>query len=127
MSRNTNPAMPIARIIDIAPLNRLLVLAGPTDAPVLIAALLGDLQTTQIGLDLAWNGPDFAALRAHSHVLLALAGTIGDTELHSLSQRLNMSAHDQNLDDLTEMKPKTMDGLADLIGLLAHQQPSAGA
>ena len=90
--RNTIPA----REIDISPLLRLLQLAGKRDAPTLIAALLTDLKTTQTSLDVAWNGPDFAALRTHSHVLIALAGTIGDTDLQALAQRLNETAHAQN-------------------------------
>jgi two-component system, OmpR family, aerobic respiration control sensor histidine kinase ArcB len=119
--------MPVGRTIDIAPLNRLLHLAGPSDAPALTAALLLDLRSTEAALDQAWNGPDFAALRAQAHVLIALAGTIGDTELQKLAQRLNVTAHAQNLSSLMEMKQKTMAGLADLIGVLLQQQHRLGA
>ncbi len=116
-----------SREIDTAPLRRLLQLAGKRDAPTLIAALLADLKTTQSGLDVAWNGPDFAALRTHSHVLIALAGTVGDTDLQALAQRLNETAHAQNAADLTDMKPKTNRDLADLIGVLLRVQSSADA
>jgi uncharacterized protein YukE len=116
-----------SREIETAPLHRLLQLAGKRDAATLIAALLTDLQTTQTGLDAAWNGPDFAALRAHSHVLTALAGTIGDTQLQALAQHLNETAHLQNATDLMDMKPKTTSYLADLIGVLSRLQASAGA
>jgi two-component system, OmpR family, aerobic respiration control sensor histidine kinase ArcB len=119
--------MPVGRTIDIAPLNRLLNLAGPSDAPALTAALLVDLRSTEAGLEQAWNGPDFAALRAHAHVLIALAGTIGDTELQNLAQRLNITAHAQNLSSLMEMRQKIMAGLGDLIGILVQQQLRLGA
>jgi two-component system, OmpR family, aerobic respiration control sensor histidine kinase ArcB len=114
------------REIDTGPLRRLLEIAGKRDAPTLIAALLTDLKTTQTGLDVAWNGPDFAALRTHSHVLIALAGTVGDTDLQALAQRLNETAHAQNTADLTDMKAKTIRYLADLIGTLLRIQ-SAGS
>jgi two-component system, OmpR family, aerobic respiration control sensor histidine kinase ArcB len=114
------------REIDTAPLHRLLQLAGKRDAPTLIAALLTDLKTTQTGLDVAWNGPDFAALRTHSHVLIALAGTIGDTDLQALAQRLNETAHAQNTANLLDMKAKTTRYLTDLISTLLCIQ-SAGA
>lgn len=119
--------MPAPRIIDIAPLERLLHLSGATGAPVLIAALLDDLQTTRVGLDAAWNGPDFAVLRANAHVLIALAGTIGDIDLQVLAQSLFANSHAQNRVDLMDMKPKTMAGLSDLISVLAHLQTRTGA
>ena len=114
------------RVINLAPLDRLLHLAGASGAPALIAALLGDLQATHCGLDLAWNGPDFAALRAHAHVLIALAGTIGDTDLQNLAQSLNANAHAENRVHLMDMKPQIMTGLSDLIGTLSRLQSGAG-
>lgn len=114
------------REINLAPLDRLLHLSGAAGASALIAALLGDLQSTQTGLDLAWNGLDFAALRAHGHVLIALAGTIGDTYLQNLAQSLNTYADAQNLVHLMEMKPRVMTGLSDLIGTLCRLQISPG-
>lgn len=110
--------MPAPRVIDFAPLKRLLTLAGPTGASPLVDALLDDLKATQTHLTPAWNGPDFAALRTDSHVLIALAGTIGDTYLHELAQHLNAAAHTENLIDLMDMKPKIMAGLTDLIAQL---------
>ena len=118
--------MAVSRIIDTAPLNRLLHLAGAADAPILVTALLGDLRANQTNLDQAWNGPDFAALHTNSHVLIALAGTIGDTDLHALAQRLNTAAHLQSLGDIMDMKSKIMAGLADLITLISRLSISKG-
>jgi hypothetical protein len=115
------------RIIDIAQLERLLHLSGATGAPMLIAALISDLQTTQAGLEKAWNGPDFAVLSANAHVLIALSGTIGDTDLQILAQSLFANSHAQNRVDLMDMKPKIMAGLSDLISVLAHLQNRTGA
>lgn len=118
--------MTFTRAIDFAPLERLLHLAGATGAPALVQALLDDLKTTESALVQAWNGPDFAALRTNSHVLIALAGTIGDTDLHILAQQLNAAAQTQNPGDLMELEPKIMADLSDLISLLAQHQTGAG-
>ena len=110
--------MTLPSVIDFAPLERLLLLAGAAGAPALVAALLDDLKATQASLELAWNGPDFAALRTNSHVLIALAGTIGDADLHALAQRLNRGAHTENLSDTVDITEKIMTGLSNLIAQL---------
>lgn len=116
--------VPTRREIDISPLRRLLAMAGPANAPTMIAAFIGDLKSTDLGLDAAWNGPDCAALRMHSHVLIALAGTVGDTGLQSLAQSLNSFARDQALDKIHAMKEQIMRGVADLINTLAALPPT---
>ena len=113
--------MTVTRIIDFTPLERLLSLAGPSGAPELVAALMDDLKATQASLDLAWNGPDFAALRANSHVLMGLAGTVGDTDLHALAQRLNRGAHTQTPNDTVDITQSIMTYLADLIAQLHNK------
>lgn len=115
--RSQKPAK-TGREIDLAPLHRLLSMAGPANSPAIIAAFLDDLKSTEFGLDTAWNGPDCAALRLHSHVLIALAGTVGDTVLQADAQRLNELAHDQDLIKIHAMKAQTMRGLTDLISTL---------
>ena len=116
--------MTFARVIDFAPLERLLSLAGPKGAPAIFAALLDDLKTTQAQLDQARNGPDFAALRTNSHVLVALAGTVGDTTLHGLAQQLNDDARAQKLSDTVNITEEIMTALSNLISQL---QTKAGA
>ena len=111
------------REIDTTPLHDLLLMAGPANAPSIIAAFLDDLKSTEFGLDPAWNGPDCAALRLHSHVLIALAGTVGDTDLHATAQQLNALARDQDLVKIPAMKAQTMRGLAELISTLASLTP----
>lgn len=109
--------------IDTAPLLRLLKMAGPSGAPALIAAFLDDLKSTESGLDPAWIGPDCAALRLHSHGLIALAGTVGDTDLQATAQRLNALARGQDVVKIRAMKAQTMHGLADLIATLTTLAP----
>ena len=119
--------MPVRRTIDLTPLNHLLQLAGQPEDAVLIAALISDLETTKGGLDAAWKGQDFASLRANAHDLVALAGTVGDIELQSIAQRLNETAHAQNMGELERLKPATMSGIEELIFALgARLQSVAG-
>ena len=70
------------------PLQDLVRMAGPAAAAELFARFDEDLQTTRSGLGCAGLG-DLAALRGHSHVLMALAGTAGEAELQDKAQRLN--------------------------------------
>ncbi len=116
---HSHPVPKAIRAIDTTPLRNLLMMAGPANAPAIIAAFLADLKSTGFGLDPAWNGPDCAALRLHSHVLIALAGTVGDTYLQAIAQALNALAHDQDIDKIHAMKAQTMRGLAELTTTLA--------
>lgn len=119
----SQPSADTVREIDTTPLRNLLRMAGPANAPTIITAFLDDLKSTEIGLDPAWNGPDCAALRLHAHVLIALAGTVGDTELHAIAQHLTALARDQDLIKIHAMKVPTMRGLAELITTLASFTP----
>ncbi len=114
------------RKIDITPLRHLLQLGTKRDATALVSSLLNDLQITKSGFEQAWKGPDFAALRANSHVLIALAGTIGDTDLHGVAQHLNGLAHGQSTAEVTDMKSTTMASLDDLISVLLHLHGTGG-
>ena len=112
------------REIDISPLRNILEMAGPANQQALIAAFLDDLKSTEFGLDHAWSGPDCAALRLHSHVLIALAGTVGDTDLQAEAQNLNELARDRDLVKIEAMKVRTMRGLKDLIATLVTFIPT---
>ncbi len=118
---------PLARKIDLAPLDRLLHLAGRDGTLILLTTLINDMKITQTGLDTAWKGPDYTQLRSHSHVLIALAGTVGDTDLQTVAQRLNTAAHDQDKTLIANMKNETMQKTADLIAILITTQVKAGA
>lgn len=122
------PDRPIsnARAIDLAPLRHLLAISSMADGKRMITAFVNDLQMTQANLALAWNGPDFAALRTNSHVLIALSGTIGDRDLQALAQNLNALAQTPNVADLLDIRSETMTKTADLIEELLGIQNSAG-
>jgi hypothetical protein len=80
------------------PLKDLARLVGLINAAELFARLDEDLQAARTGLIRAAALGDLAALRDHSHVLVALAGTAGEAELHDLAIRLNQWAHETRTD-----------------------------
>lgn len=72
---------------------RLMQLAGPEAGPDLLARLSEDLQAVEQGLTAGLAQTDWQAIRAHSHVLVALAGAVGATPLQLLAEDLNRIAH----------------------------------
>lgn len=118
--------MTATRQIDMAPLHRLLQIAGQSEAPKLVSALLDDLRSAQTNVAQAWNGPDFAALRTNAHVLIALAGTIGDTELHTVAQQISTAAYAQDQGRILDMKHKAMALMSDLIHAMSHLRNGMG-
>jgi two-component system, OmpR family, aerobic respiration control sensor histidine kinase ArcB len=67
----------------------LLDLAGPATALELAMRLDEDLTGVASALRAAGVLQDRPAIRAQSHVLLAIAGTVGANKLFELSERLN--------------------------------------
>jgi len=85
--------------IDVASLTALLNLAGPEFAEELASRLLGDLSSVAANLSL----PDRDLLRAQSHNLIALAGTIGAKAIGEAAQRLNnLTHHGQDIELVAE-------------------------
>ena len=62
---------------------------GPEQSLILIDKLIIDLQNTQRGLKAAQSARANDMLSEPSHVLISLAGVIGTTQLHLISQQIN--------------------------------------
>lgn len=87
--------------LDLDCLDALLRMMGP-QAPELLSHAISDLGAVRSGLDGA--GPDdWQRLRQHSHVLVALAGTLGERRLQALAEMLNRNVHAGHITDLTEI------------------------
>jgi two-component system, OmpR family, aerobic respiration control sensor histidine kinase ArcB len=114
------------RQINLTPMHRLLHLAGPTGSDLLLSTLLDDIKSTQTSLDGAWSGPDYTQLRLHSHVLIALAGTVGDSDLQTNAQLLNTASNDKNKDEIIGMSTVIMVQTAELIDILMLLQRTEG-
>lgn len=110
-------------------LQRLVQLAGPDAAPDLLQRLQEDLSAAGRGLSVAATGDDLPAIRAHSHVVIALAGTAGCTALHEKAVALNGMAHDrQPMDRIAALAlglEADIVGLVDRVGRLARQLTGA--
>lgn len=101
--------------LDEAELSRLLALAGPFDARELMRRLIADISGVKAGMTAGILAEDRAAMRRHSHVLLAIAGTIGAGRVYELAQILNFCARDENC---TSARPYAAEILQRLDGLV---------
>ncbi|MDZ4094802.1 MAG: hypothetical protein U1D35_07820 [Paracoccaceae bacterium] len=108
--------------IDESHIRRLISLVGPDQALELLHRLNADLLRVQAGLTRGFVGPDWPALRTHSHVLAALAGTVGAQPLHDMSMALNQRAHNRDLPGLPDLQDAMMPQLAGLIAFVGQHR-----
>lgn len=110
---------------DLAPLRRLRALAGEAAAAELFARLNEDLAAARLGLRRAAALGDLGALRAHSHVAIALAGTAGAMALHADAVALNELANaDMAADRLPALTLALDHGLAQLAQAVRREAQS---
>jgi hypothetical protein len=103
-------------LTDEAALLRLLDLAGPAGAPALLDQIHADLQTVLSDVTTALSRGDRALLRSATHVLMALAGTVGAPRLHAAALAANLAAH---AGDSRALSPAATAGLTgDLASLI---------
>lgn len=73
-------------------LKKLLEIVGPDDAAEFLGKMDADLTSVFDGLGKAIARKDPAEMRAQSHILIAIAGTVGAEGLQANAQRLNALA-----------------------------------
>jgi HPt (histidine-containing phosphotransfer) domain-containing protein len=100
-------------------LQHLLDLVGPQVAPTLLAHLDTDLTACQSSLQRGLDEADWSTLRDASHVLIALAGSVGAQSLHAMAQDVNAAAHRQDRAAISAAKPRLLAELQALIALVA--------
>lgn len=92
-----SPPCPWAAAADLlgdgATLRAILDLAGPKTGARILVQMETDLAATMTTLEAALAAPDFRTIRAQSHVLISIVGTIGAMEMHAAAKRLNEAAH----------------------------------
>lgn len=115
-----------AAAMDSTALEHLLALAGP-DAGRLMEQLSSDLAAVERDLRLALAEADGAALRAATHVLISLAGTVGATELTAAARALNIAAHGADWPAAAKGIPPVLAGLAGLRAAIAERVTGARA
>lgn len=106
-------------------LKRLAQLAGPEAATELFQRLEEDLLTARGGLAAAAKAGSYSQIRAHSHVIIALAGTAGAMGLHDDAVTLNGMAHDnlpiERVIALAQVLDKGLESLLNSVHLAARQ------
>lgn len=107
-------------------LRRLAEIAGPAAAEELFLRLGEDLERVRAGLARATKDGDANAIRQHSHVLIALAGTAGATVLHDDAVRLNGLAHAGGAPERLMALAAALDGgIGSLLGAVHDMTPQA--
>ena len=112
---------------DGAALREILALAGPEMAVSILQQMRVDLAGVAATLAPALTTHDWGAIRAQTHVLIALAGTIGAMRLHQLAIDVNNAAHQQDALQLTALSPPLLADLAGLQSLLGGGASGNGA
>jgi two-component system aerobic respiration control sensor histidine kinase ArcB len=114
---------------ELRSLARLRQIAGPEAAAELFDRLQDDLATARAGLARAAVARDLGGIRAHSHVIIALAGTAGAMALHEDAVTLNGMAHDnepaERIIALAERLDLALGGLLDTVRQAARQAATA--
>lgn len=90
------PPPPSAGPFDPLHLDRLLALAGPDEGRELLTRMHDDLDTVGRGLVEGQARGDRGLLRARTHVLISLAGAVGNESLQTLAEDLNTAARDRH-------------------------------
>ncbi|WP_205749005.1 response regulator [Frigidibacter oleivorans] len=79
--------------LNVARFDHLMEIAGPDGAVELLDRLQIDLRRTERGLVAALADFDRPAIRAETHVLIALAGAVGAERLQAMAESVNAAAH----------------------------------
>ena len=106
--------------------DHLIEIAGPDSARELLERLATDLAKTERGLIAGLAEADSAAVRAETHVLIALAGAVGAARLQALAQALNSVTHRGGQPDLAGLGQDTLAHLDRLIHFVARERARRG-
>lgn len=116
LPHDTNaPADDVPSALDQGRFQALRTMAGADLWPEIFAQLHADLDAAARALGAASAAEDPALVRAQTHVLMAVAGTVGGTRVQRHAEALNALAHEEP----TEMAPALAALLAELGTLCA--------
>ena len=111
-------------------LRRLLEMAGPDVSRELLDRLVSDLDGVHRGLRHAGDAPDWPAIRHQSHILIAMAGTVGAIQVQTEAEELNQIGNRTDATGLAGLLPIILRHLDSLIAEVrqvraAYLAPSA--
>ena len=109
----------------------ILALAGPETATLILRQMQADLGAVATALAASLDRPaqaagpqDWSTIRAQTHVLISLAGTIGADRLHAAAIDLNAAAHDRDVARTALLVGPLMSDLAHLCEVIAARLAS---
>ncbi|WP_172841112.1 ATP-binding protein [Rhodovulum sp. P5] len=105
-------------------LDRLLALAGPDRGLELLTRMREDFHTVRKGLEEGCTKGDTAMIRARTHVLISLAGAIGNESLLARAEQLNGAARRQMPVDYISLCPPVMRQIGVLCDALSAEAAS---
>ncbi|WP_165905267.1 response regulator [Rhodovulum euryhalinum] len=111
------PAGPFDRVH----LDRLLALAGPEDGCELLTRMREDFGTVRIGIVQGAAAGDMALIRARTHVLIPLAGAVGNTALQADAEALNAAARADDRAAMGGLVPRVLDRVDAVCTALAQE------
>ncbi|WP_196774244.1 response regulator [Rhodovulum sp. MB263] len=116
---------------DALHLDRLLALAGPEDGRELLTRMHDDLEAVRAGLVEALERGNRTMLLSQAHVLISLAGAVGNGTLQALAEHLNSAARRQDNTEVGQLGPQIVAHIEELCTALeaefATRYSKAGA
>lgn len=109
-------------LTDESALAHLLDLAGQAGAVALLDQVTADLTGVRATLRQGLPAGDRGAIRSATHILMALAGTVGAPRLHAAALAVNLAAHADDSRTDTPAAAALMDDLSRLIDDIAARR-----
>ena len=107
--------------VDAVHLDRLLALAGEANGQELVRRLRDDFSSVHNGLSEALETTDMGKMRAHTHVLISLAGALGAEKLQTCAEKLNDAAHAGDTEFFAENGGFAVEAVARVLANLAAE------
>lgn len=111
-----------ASLLDRARFAKLMAISGKIGAVELLDRLIKDLQLVERGIVAAVQDYDLKQIKAHTHVLISLAGAVGADQLTVRAQYLNELAHAEKRDEMAPAAVDLLSLLEVLITFIASEQ-----
>ncbi|MFM2354779.1 MAG: hypothetical protein RLZZ528_515 [Pseudomonadota bacterium] len=112
--------------VNAATFDNLLRIAGESGVPELLFRLTTDLERTATALRAGLESGDQTAIRAETHVLIALAGAVGAEQLQKMSEALNASAHRRTDTMRDTLGHETLAQVGQLVSYVRSRAAQAG-
>lgn len=127
--RRTRSAAPAASaaLIERTIYDSLAESIGPEVMGELLARMELDLEAVRADIDSAAEHGDLDRMRAASHILVSVAGSVGAVRLQRHAEKLNRLAHEQDVDAAAALAAEAMPELDGVIRFVAEERKAKAA